>query len=165
MEIKDICVNWNMLIENKENYFNNEISFDEKIFNRVLLETYRSFRNLYIEKAQEDLCVVNEIVNYTRLAVLVSEYAAAPLCTGDKSINYIFTASQIATRLLLQYLKHPQNFPPIPMLLVDKENYMYCYFEGSEDDVEKDLASVYYSFYDLEKDHLSELMVFAAALN
>ncbi|MBQ8741639.1 MAG: hypothetical protein IJY79_08855 [Clostridia bacterium] len=165
MELKDICVNWNMLVDNKEKYLNNEIPFDEKLFNRVLLEAYRSFRNLYLEKPQGDLCVVNETVNYTRLAVLASEYAAAPLFTGDKSTNYIFTASQIATRLLLQHLKCPQDFPPVPMFLIDKEDYMYCYFEGSEDDVEKDLADVYYSYYNLEKGHLSKLMVFAAALN
>lgn len=165
MEIKDICVNWNMLVDNKEKYLNNEIPFDEKLFNRVLLETYRSFRNLYLEKVPEALCLVNETVNYTRLAVIASEYAAAPLFTGDKSINYIFTASQIATRLLLQHLKYPTCLPPIPMFLIDKEDYMYCYFEGSEDDVEKDLASIYYSYYNLEKGHLSELAVLAAALN
>lgn len=165
MEITDICVNWNMLVNNKEKYLNNEIPFDENLFNRVLLETYRSFRNLYLEKPPEDLCVVKETVNYTRLAVLTSEYAAAPLFTGDKSINYIFTASQIATRLLLQHLRYPTSLPSIPMFLIDKEDYIYCYFEGSEDDVEKDLADVYYSYYNLEKGHLSELTVFAAALN
>ena len=154
-----------MLVDNKEKYLNNEIPFDENLFNRVLLETYRSFRNLYLEKPPDDLCVVKETVNYTRLAVLASEYAAAPLFTGDKSINYIFTASQIATRLLLQHLKYPTSLPSIPMFLIDKEDYIYCYFEGSEDDVEKDLADVYYYYYNLEKGHLSELTVFAAALN
>ena len=101
-EMQSIINKWIELVDGKNAVCFNDEQFNHELFHNAMVNAYSCFKTL---KEQKEIPVdSNNGVDarfYFRLISCMSEYAA-DCFVGDQSEGLVLTASQLATRLLLE---------------------------------------------------------------
>jgi hypothetical protein len=150
-EMQSIINKWIELIDGKNAVCFGDEQFNHELFHNAMVNAYSCFKTL---KEQNEIPIdsINGVDArfYLRLISCMSEYAA-DCFVGDQSDGLVLTASQLATRLLL-------------------EKYLYSFLSNEMDtpilsgDFDYTVAERVYE-YNIETGDLSDLMSFAELIS
>lgn len=101
----DLIEKWITLLDSKNDYVFAEEPFDKEYFTQTVKETFqaiRQFKNycISIEKCAKE--IDDNLYGFSYALAKIAEYSAEVYC-GDESEQFIFSASQAISRLLIDY--------------------------------------------------------------